>query len=121
MAYDVTVDQELSIVCVSYQGDVTADERKAARDKVFQLCEQQGLFRVLVDLRLCAIKMNEKDAVGFAASFERAKNIQGYRLACVCKQQGEVESLVEVLLTNEGINIKYFLSPEDARMWLTAR
>ena len=121
MSCDVMVDQALGMVQVTYHGEVLAEERKAARDWVFQTCKEKSLSRVLVDLRDCTIQMNEKDAISFAANFKHAKDIPDYRVACVFVQRNESESLVEVLITHEGVNIKYFLSPEDATLWLMAR
>lgn len=120
MPHQLVINHDLKIVHLTYHGEVHVDERKSARDKVFQACEGYCLSRVLVDMRDSNIRMSEKDIVHFAMYFQRARLLKGYRLACIVAQHNQTEYLLETIITLEGINAKYFLSFDDGLNWLTA-
>ena len=120
MPHELFINHDLNYVHLTYQGEVDFEERKTARDEVFQACENNGMARALVDMRESNIRMTEQDVVNFATNFQRAMQLPNYRLACVVTPQNQVENLVEIIITLEGINVKYFLSFKDAEYWLTA-
>lgn len=120
MPHKLLINTEFDFIHLTYSGKVGFTERKTARDEVFQACEDHQLARALVDMRQSDIRMNEKDIVNFAVNFQRAKLLPNYRLACVIGPGNQTESLVETLITLEGINVKYFLSFDAALSWLKA-
>lgn len=120
MPHILLINPDPSFIHLTYNGEVDLDGRKLARDEVFQVCEEHQLARVLVDMRDSDIKMSEKDVVQFATGFQRAKLFPNYRLACVVSPHNQIESLLEIMINMEGINVKYFLSFDDALSWLTA-
>jgi len=108
------------MIHLAYSGEVVFDERLQARDAVFQACDETGFVRVLVDMRESNIQMSERDVIRFATGFQQAKQMQGYRLACVIGPHNQTENLLETMITLEGINVKYFMSYDDAFSWLVA-
>ena len=120
MPHELKLNSDSGYLQLTYSGEVKLDERKTARDEVFQACEDHQLARVLVDMRHSNIRMSEKDVVQFASSFQRAKQLPGYRLACLVEPHNQTENLLEIIITQEGINVKYFLSFESAIEWLLA-
>lgn len=120
MPHSLKIHHEQGFVHLTYSGEVELEERKTAREAVFQACEDQQLSRVLVDMRDSNIRMTEKDVIRFATSFQRAKAIPDYRLACVVSPHNQTENLMAIMINLEGINVKYFMSMEEAVRWLTA-
>ena len=120
MPYELIINHEFNFIHLTYNGEVDFEDRKLARDAVFQACEDHALARTLVDMRDSNIRMSEKDVVQFATSFQRAKLLPDYRLACVVTPDNQIENLLEVMITLEGINVKYFLSLDNAMVWLKA-
>jgi len=120
MPHELIINHELNFVHLTYTGEVLFDERTEAKAEVFQACEDHNLARSLVDMRNSDIRMSEKDVVKFASSFQRAKLLPNYRLACVIGEHNQSENLLEVMISLEGINAKYFMSFDDAVSWLTA-
>ena len=120
MAHQITTDPEKSLIHLVYSGTINLEERGRARDEVFRLSREQGLFRVLVDMSNCDIRMSAKDAVAFASVFRRAGLPPNYRLACIIADSNEAESLIESRVLMGQINIRYFDAAEQAHRWLQA-
>ena len=120
MPHELTINHDNRYVHLIYSGEVDIAERQQARDEVFQACEDHQLARALVDMRNSNIRMSERDVVNFASNFQRAKLLPNYRLACIIGPQNQTENLVEIIITLEGINVKYFMNFDDAEQWLTA-
>ena len=120
MPYQLNLHPQQSYVHLIYMGTIHAEERTQARDEVFDLCRQTGYHRALVDMRASNIEMSPADAVKFARSFEASRLPANYRLACVIPPGSQADKMVESLISLNGVNIKYFLSQEDALYWLTA-
>ena len=120
MPHELQINKELKVIQLTYSGEVGVDERQQAREGVFQAVEETGFVRVLVDMRNSDIRMSEKDVIRFATSFERVKNLDGYRLACIIGPHNQTESLMETIINLEGINVKYFMSYDSGMRWLIA-
>lgn len=110
----------IEYVYLKYSGTVEFSERKKAKEDVINLCFEKGLHRSLVDLRDSDIKMSKSDIINFAASFEKNKLPQGYRLAVIIGIDNQTEKIIEVMIAGEGISVNYFFDSEDAVNWLTA-
>lgn len=120
MPYQLTINPDLKAVQLSYSGEVILAERKTARDAVFKACEDHQYARALVDMRNSNIRMSESDVVKFASDFQQAKLPPNYRLACIVSPANQTENLVEIIISQEGINVSYFSTYEQAVKWLTA-
>lgn len=120
MPYELTTSAEESLIQLVYSGTVFLAERKTARDEVFRLSREEGLYRVLVDMRHSDIQMTRSDAMQFAMAFKAVELPPNYRLACLVGQENDCERLVELLIAQDHINVKYFYSGKDARQWLLA-
>lgn len=120
MAYKLEVNQHLEYAHLTYSGDVNLPERQQAKDAVFEMCFEQKFHRTLVDLRNSNIQMSQSDVVKFASSFQDTKLPNGYRLAGVIEPENESDNLIEIIISLDGINVKYFYDFQEAEDWLTA-
>ena len=118
MPYELNSNTEY--VHLQYSGTVEFAERKQAKSAVIDLCFEKDLHRSLVDLRYSDIKMSKSDAINFAASFEKINLPDNYRLAVIIDLDNQNENIIEVMITVDGISIKYFFDFEEALNWLTA-
>ena len=121
MPYQLTINQQQGYLHLVYTGTIHFDERVEARDAAFELCRLNGYHRTLVDMSASNIEMGQADAVKFAREFEIARLPPNYRLACIIAPGSQSDKIVELLISLNGVNIKYFLVKEDAINWLTAR
>lgn len=94
-------------------------DRKLAQDEVFELCIY-NIARLLVGAQDSDIRMRESDVVNFAVGFESIELSANYRLACVVSPEGKGNSLLEIIISMEGVNVKYFLQRDEAMKWLPA-
>ena len=120
MAYQLNANLTSGYVHLTYSGTVNLAERKTAKDAVFAMCFENSLHRALVDLCLSDIRMNKSDVITFATSFKDTKRPQDYRLAAVITPENETENLIEIIISIDGIDVKYFYDLDEAVNWLTA-
>lgn len=120
MPYEIIVDSELGLVNLKYSGVIQLQDRKKAREEVFDLCREHHLARSLVETQESDIMMSDSDVVHFAAGFENIELPPDYRLACVVSSDGKGDKLLEIIISLEGINAKYFLQRDEALKWLLA-
>jgi hypothetical protein len=120
MPYELTPNSKLEYTHLVYSDSVTLTERQKAKDDVIAMCFENNFHRALVDLRNSDIKMSESDTIKFAASFKQTKLPENYRLACIVDMENQSEDLIEIIITLDGINIKYFINFDDAENWLTS-
>ena len=120
MPYIITIDSEQGYLNLQYSGVVKLQDRKQAREEVFELCRQHNIARSLVETQKSDIEMTESDVVHFAAGFENIELPPNYRLACVVSSDSKGDKLLEIIISLDGINVKYFLQREDALKWLLA-
>lgn len=120
MPYDLKLNNELQLIDLKYTGTIQLEERKRARDEVFAIARDKQIPRALVDLRDSNILMSEEDMVKFASAFRDADLPSNYHLACVTNPENTAENLVEILITLDGINARYFYDRDEAVEWLTA-
>lgn len=121
MAYEISINTGQGFVNLKYRDAVTLSERKAARDEVFSLCRQHNIARSLVETQDSDIQMTESDVIRFAHGFEKIDLPPNYRLACVVSPEGESDKLLEIMISLEGVNAKYFLYRDAALKWLLAQ
>ena len=120
MPYQLKANEQLEYIHLTYSGDVDLTERLEAKDAVFDMCFEKNFHRSLVDLRESNIQMSQSDVVKFAASFKDTKLPKGYRLAGVIGPKNESDNLIEIIISLDGINVKYFYDFQEAEDWLTA-
>ena len=120
MTYQLKANEQLEYVHLTYSGDVDLAERQQAKDAVFDMCFEKNFHRSLVDLRESNIQMGQSDVVKFAASFKGTKLPNGYRLAGIIGPENESDKLIEIIISLDGINVKYFYDFQEAEDWLTA-
>lgn len=120
MAYEICIDSAQGFVNLQYSGTVRLEDRKLARDEVFALCREHNIARSLVETQDSDIMMNASDVVRFAAGFEHIELPPNYRLACVFAPDGRGDKLLEIIISLEGVNAKYFLQRDEALKWLLA-
>lgn len=120
MAYELSADLERGFVHLRYSGVVGVDERLQARMDTFDLIREQGYHRTLVETQNSNIVMSREDIVRFATSFKEIELPENYHVATVIKPGDDVDTLVEMVASIDGLNIKVFLDPEEAIDWLTA-
>lgn len=120
MPYELSTDQTRRFVHLRYTGAVDINERMQARKEVFDLINQHGFHRSLVETQDSNIVMSREDIVRFATSFKEIKLPKNYHVATVIKPGDDVDTLVEMVATIDGLNIKVFLDPDEAIDWLTA-
>ena len=120
MPYEITIDAERGYLNLHYFGAVRLDDRKSARDEVFALCREHNIAHSLVETQDSDIMMNESDVIRFAAGFENIDLPPNYRLACVVSPDNSGDKLLEIIISLEGINVKYFLRRDEALNWLQA-
>lgn len=124
MSYKLDINKDLSLdhgyVHLTYAGTVDLEERKQAKGDVFSACFEHNLHRALVDLRNSDIKMSESDVITFASSFKDTKRPVDYRLAAVIGPENQTENLIEIIISIDGIDVKYFFDIDEAKNWLLA-
>jgi hypothetical protein len=104
--------------------DVSAiEEHERARDEVADLCRQEGLTRVLVDMSERSSTMGgaTMDLFGFGESFVKGRFPRTASIAAVGKQPAEADDDLEFVVTvarNRGFSMELFHSAEDALRWL---
>lgn len=120
MPYTLSANHELECAHLIYSGSVDFNERKQAKDAVFALCNENSFHRSLIDLRDSNIKMSKSDVIKFAESFKKTPLPDNYRVAGIITPDNHPDNLIEIIITLDGINIKYFLNFDEAQDWLTA-
>ena len=120
MSYEIVIQHEQGFINLQYSGVVRLQDRKRAREEVFDLCREHHIARSLVETQNSDINMTESDVVHFAVGFENIELPPNYRLACVVSPDGKADKLLEIIISLEGVNVKYFLDRDDALKWLLA-
>ena len=120
MPYELNANLEQQYVHLKYTGTIELAERMQAKDDVIALCFDSGLHRSLVDLRDSDIQMSESDVIRFASSFKNTKLPDNYRLAVITGPDNQTDNLIEIIISIDGIDVKYFFDSEEAINWLTA-
>ena len=120
MPHNLKANSKLEYVHLIYSGIVEFSERIQAKDDVFKMCFEKNFHRALVDLSESNIQMSETDAIKFASSFKDMKLPKNYRLACIIGANNNSDSLIEIMISIEGVNVKYFYDFKEAEEWLTA-
>ena len=118
MPYTLNANNEHNYVHLVYSGSIDFPERKNAKDDVIALCFEKGFHRSLVDLRNSDIQMSKSDVVRFAESFKNTKLPDNYRIAGIITPENQTDDLIEIIVTMDGINIKYFFNFDEAQDWL---
>lgn len=120
MPYELVSNNKRQYSHLTYSGTITIEERQQAKTAVITNCLDKKFHRALVDMRESDIKISESDAVKFADSFKNTELPDNYRLACLISGENKAENLIEIIISLDGINIKYFLDFDEAENWLTA-
>ncbi|MDH5394658.1 MAG: hypothetical protein OEW97_00145 [Gammaproteobacteria bacterium] len=120
MPYEVIANSQLEYVHLTYSGTVDINERKKAKDAVFAMCFERNFHRALVDVSQSNIQMNESDVIKFASSFKDTPLPKDYRLAGIIGPENKSDALIEIIISLDGINVKYFYNFNEAEDWLTA-
>lgn len=120
MPYQLAINTDAGYVHLTYSGVVDLPERKQAKEAVFNACHENKLHRSLVDLRNSDIKMSESDVITFASSFKNTTLPDGYRLAAVISPDNQTDNLIEIIISIDGIDVKYFFDINEATNWLIA-
>lgn len=120
MPYTLKANDKLEYAHLVYSGIVELSERQQAKDEVFAMCFDKNFHRALVDVSGSDIQMNESDVIKFASSFNDMKLPKDYRLAGIIGVENKSDSLIEIMISLEGINVKYFYDFKEAESWLTA-
>lgn len=120
MSYQLVVNSNAGYVHLIYTGTVGLDERLQAKDAVIKACFDHNLHRSLVDLRNSDIKMSESDVITFASSFKNTTLPDGYRLAAVISPDNQTDNLIEIIISIDAIDVRYFFDINEASNWLIA-
>ena len=120
MAYQIKANETLEYVHLIYTGIVEFSERLQAKDDVFAMCFDKNYHRALVDVSGSKIQMNHADVIKFASSFQNMKLPKDYRLAGIIGPENKSDSLIEIIISIDGVNVKYFYDFNEAENWLTA-
>lgn len=120
MPYALNVNLDLEYIHLAYSGEIDLAERQQAKNAVLAMCFEKNMHRALVDLRDSDIQMSESDIIKFASSFKDTKFPENYRLACINNTGNESDNLIEIIISLDGINVKYFFDFSEAESWLTA-
>ena len=120
MPYELNPNLNSEYVHLKFSGTVDLAERMQAKDAVFALCFDKGLHRSLIDLSNSDMQMSESEIIKFASSFKYTKLPENYRLAVITAPDNQTDNLIEIIISLDGIDVKYFFEFEDAVNWLTA-
>ena len=119
MAFDVKVNHEQGYVHLVYTGDVDIEERKKARDEVFEIRKQFDLLRCLVETQFSNMRLSTQDIIQFANSFP-VDLPPGYHVAVVAGHDANTDTLIENLASTVGLRIRAFRDGDAAMKWLMA-
>jgi len=120
MAFQFHIDHDAGILELYYAGEIKLKEREQARSEFFSLCKQHQLTRGLVEMQDSDIYMTEDDVIKFTSSFKNMDLPVGYRMAGVIKHDDKADRLMELLLSLEGMDTRFFLNRGEALKWLKA-
>ena len=120
MPYEAYADLERGFVHLRYSGVVNLETRLRAREEVFALCKKHQLSRSLVETQDSNIAMSIEDIARFGTSFKSIGLPQGYHVATVIASGDQADSLLEIMASIDGLNIKVFLNKEVAIQWVSA-
>lgn len=120
MAYRIKANEQLEYVHLIYSGVVELSERLQAKDDVFSMCFEKNYHRALIDVSESKIQMNHADVIKFASSFQATELPKDYRLAGIIGPENKSDSLIEIIISLDGVNVKYFYDFNEAENWLTA-
>ena len=109
---------EKGYILVDQTGEITVAEIDESRPRIRQSVAENGVLRVLVDVRGTANKLS---TIEYFSVTERyvAEGFPRPRAALVCRpdQFGDV-SFIESVAVNRGLPLKVFISEEEALQWL---
>ena len=120
MPYTLTIENQSGFVHLNYNGTVYINERKAARQEVFDACNAHNLSRTLVDMSQSDIQISQTDAINFAATFKGPQLPANYRLACITAPGNQSDALIKIIIAQDGIDVRYFTDKDTALRWLLA-
>lgn len=120
MPYTLHINTAANILELHYDGVIKLQDREQARSEFFALCKQHHLTRGLIEMQDSDISMTEDDVIKFTLSFKNMDLPAGYRMAGVIKHDDKADRLMELLLSLDGMDTRFFLSRDDAFKWLTA-
>lgn len=120
MPYDLTSNKEKQYSHLVYSGSISIGERQQAKSAVIAMCFDKNYYRALVDLRNSDLNMSESDAIKFSSSFKDTVLPENYRLAVIINSTSKIEDLIEIIISLDGVNIKYFINFDEAENWLTS-
>lgn len=119
MAYEFVVDQDRKILWVRYSGAVTVAERQAAAEHILGEATSPELHRVLLDYRR---------ATSFATDEDSSRKLALYlgtmlggrdaRVAWLVNYDHQLDSAVEQLTREHGIENRRFRDHDEAVAWL---
>lgn len=120
MAHKISVDKKQQFVHLVYTGDVDIQERIAARNEVFNLCRQNNFNRSLVETQNSDLHITSGELLAFARTFPQENLPHNYHVATVIKINDSENSILEIVASSHGLNIRAFTETAEALEWLLA-
>jgi hypothetical protein len=118
---EITQHQQQPFWVVTHRGAVCTDEIKEAREILRNLCSDDLIHRVFVDLRQASLNLTMRDALTLAEATPPYWP-QAIKIALVSSQEqhrcDEALALYVLAAANRGHNVRLFENPEAAETWL---
>ncbi|MFH1754416.1 MAG: hypothetical protein ABIA59_01825 [Candidatus Latescibacterota bacterium] len=120
MPEDITLDKKNKIIIVTSWGDVTFTDVKGSRDKIYQMYEETGIDKVLVDARkqTSFLKALETYDITEGSSDLDFKSKRIKWAVVPSKKTRKELRFLETASLNRGLIVKLFDTMEEAIQWL---
>lgn len=118
MAYGIGVDG--SIVVLEFTGRGDYAEHVASRDKVFELCRENGIRDVLVDIRDAQMNLSTRELYEFGKGLAEALGPQEIRFAVLIRDKDRAPDTAAAIAQAKNVDLRVFLEADEARDWLTS-
>jgi hypothetical protein len=118
MAFFINPIEEEQCVCLSYEGEVPAEELAAGRYQTHGLLNAKRWARIMVDLTQLRSFPATAELCDFAQGLA-GQVPRSARVALVIRpDQSRHARLVESVARRNGAFLTYFLDPEKAALWM---
>ena len=118
MPFNELVNKEPLYFQITYFGDVSLEDRLAAKARCVDVSHTEGINKFVVDSREIKKDVSEADFIKFAYTFSEIDFPNSIKLALVINDGDSKLNFAKMIISIKKINIRAFTSTEEAFEWL---